>query len=181
MYKYFIFYLKIFSYMCDYISFLRFMSLYKLFVFLFSFSIEDIRLTFKVMCFLPNASSSQILICKPEENKRILGLLNGSCPSLYSCLSEDMNGMTHAILEVVAGGIVQTANDIHRYVKCTLLNSTKPFQDVVKSAQESLRWLCLRKFLEWNENTKLYSITPLGRAAFGSSLSPEESLVNILT
>lgn len=118
-----------------------------------------------------------VLICKPDELKRIAGLLNESCPPLHSCLSEDINGMTHAILEVVAGGIVQTADDIHRYVRCTLLNSTKPFQDVVKSAQESLRWLCHRKFLEWNEDTKLYSTTPLGRAAFGSSLSPEESLI----
>ena len=122
-----------------------------------------------------------MLICKPEEIKRISGLLNEDCPPLHSCLSEDMNGMTHAILEVVAGGIVQTANDINRYVRCTLLNSTKPFQEVVKSAQESLRWLCHGKFLEWNEDTKLYSTTPLGRASFGSSLSPEESLVNILS
>ncbi|XP_058074387.1 helicase and polymerase-containing protein TEBICHI isoform X4 [Magnolia sinica] len=118
-----------------------------------------------------------ILICKPEEVKRIAAVLNDNCPPLQSCLSEDKNGMTHAILEVVAGGIVQTANDIHRYVRCTLLNSTKPFQDVVKSAQDSLRWLCHRKFLEWNEETKLYSTTPLGRASFGSSLCPEESLV----
>ncbi|PON76487.1 Helicase and polymerase-containing protein TEBICHI [Parasponia andersonii] len=124
-----------------------------------------------------DTKGESVLICKPEEIKRILGLLNESCPPLHSCLSEDVNGMIHAILEVVAGGIVQTANDIHRYVRCTLLNSTKPFQDVVKSAQESLRWLCHRKFLEWNEDTKLYSTTPLGRASFGSSLSPEESLI----
>lgn len=106
-----------------------------------------------------------------------MGILNDSCLPLRSCLSEDMNGMTRAILEVVAGGIVQTAKDIHRYVRCTLLNSTKPFQDVVKSAQESLRWLCHRKFLDWNDDTKLYNTTPLGRAAFGSSLCPKESLV----
>ncbi|XP_059592184.1 helicase and polymerase-containing protein TEBICHI isoform X2 [Vitis vinifera] len=124
-----------------------------------------------------DTKGESVLICKPEEVKRICGLLNESCPPLYSCLSEDKNGMTHAILEVVASGIVQTANDINRYVRCTLLNSTKPFQDVVKSAQDSLRWLCHRKFLEWNEDTKLYSTTPLGRAAFGSSLCPEESLV----
>lgn len=105
-------------------------------------------------------------------------LLNDGCPPLHSCLSEDKNGMTHAILEVVAGGIVQTANDIHRYVRCTLLNSIKPFEDVVKSAQDSLRWLCHKRFLEWSEDTKLYTSTPLGRASFGSSLSPEESLVN---
>jgi DNA polymerase theta len=106
-----------------------------------------------------------------------MALLNETCPPLQSCLSEDKNGMTHAILEVVAGGIVQTAKDIHRYVRCTLLNSTKPFQDVVKSAQDSLRWLCHRKFLEWNEETKLYTTTPLGRGSFGSSLCPEESLI----
>ncbi|VFQ97668.1 unnamed protein product [Cuscuta campestris] len=124
-----------------------------------------------------DTKGESVLICKPEETKRILRLLNDSCPPLYSCLSDDKNGMIHAILEVVAGGIVQTANDIHRYVRCTLLNSTRPFEDVVKSAQDSLRWLCHRKFLEWSDDTKLYTTTPLGRASFGSCLSPEESLV----
>ncbi|KAK6161831.1 hypothetical protein DH2020_001672 [Rehmannia glutinosa] len=126
-----------------------------------------------------DTKGESVIICKPEETKKILALLNDSCPPLNSCLSEDRNGMTHAILEVVAGGIVQTASDIHRYVRCTLLNSMKPFEDVVKSAQDSLRWLCHKKFLEWSEATKLYTTTPLGRASFGSSLCPEESLVNI--
>jgi hypothetical protein len=145
--------------------------------------IEDINHCYYInmLIFFQIILLNQVLICKPEEIKRIMGLLNESCPPLHSCLSEDINGMTHAILEVVAGGIVQTASDIHRYVRCTLLNSTKPFQDVVKSAQESLRWLCHRKFLEWSEDTKLYSTTPFGRAAFGSSLSPEESLVKDCT
>ncbi|XP_047322143.1 helicase and polymerase-containing protein TEBICHI [Impatiens glandulifera] len=124
-----------------------------------------------------DTKGESILICKPEEVKRVTGIINDSCPPLNSCLSEDKNGMTHAILEVVAGGIVQTAKDINRYVRCTLLNSTKPFEDVVKSAQDSLRWLCKRRFLEWNEDTKLYSTTSLGRASFGSSLCPEESLI----
>ncbi|MQL93723.1 hypothetical protein Taro_026365, partial [Colocasia esculenta] len=118
-----------------------------------------------------------ILICKQEEVKRITAMLNDCCPPLQSCLSDDKNGMIHSILEVVACGIVQTASDIHRYVRCTLLNSTKPFEAVVKSAQDSLRWLCHGKFLEWNEQTQLYTATPLGHASFGSSLSPEESLV----
>ncbi|KAM3282203.1 helicase and polymerase-containing protein TEBICHI isoform X2 [Capsicum chacoense] len=124
-----------------------------------------------------DTKGESVLICKPEEVKRITALVNESCPPLHSCLSEDKNGMIHAILEVVAGGVVQTASDINRYVRCTLLNSTKPFDDVVKSAQDSLRWLCHKKFLEWSEDTKLYTVTPLGRASFGSSLSPEESLV----
>ncbi|KAM0046348.1 putative DNA-directed DNA polymerase [Helianthus debilis subsp. tardiflorus] len=124
-----------------------------------------------------HTKGESVLICKPEEVKRIVALIGDSCPPLHSCLSEDKNGMTHAILEVVAGGIVQTAYDIHRYVRCTLLNSTQPFEDVVKSAKDSLKWLCHRKFLEWSEETKLYSTTPLGRASFGSSLCPEESLI----
>ncbi|KAL2974874.1 hypothetical protein AAZX31_14G127200 [Glycine max] len=81
-----------------------------------------------------DTKGESILICKPEELKKVSGLLNESCPPLHSCLSEDMNGMTHAILEVVAGGIVQTASDINR-------------------------------------------TTPLGRASFGSSLCPQESLI----
>lgn len=124
-----------------------------------------------------DTKGESILVCKPEEVKRITGIIRSECPPLQSCLSEDKNGMTHAIMEVVAGGIVQTASDIHRYVRCTLLNSTKPFDDVVKSAQDSLRWLCHKRFVEWNNDTKIYSTTPLGRACFGSSLNPEESLV----
>ena len=127
--------------------------------------------------FLIILNYNQVLICKLEEIKRIMSILNESCPPLHSCLSEDINGMTHAILEVVAVKIVQTPADIHRYVECTFLNFIKPFEDVVKSAQESLRWLCHGKFIEWNEDTKLYSTTPFGRAAFGSSLNPKESLV----
>lgn len=107
-------------------------------------------------------------------------MLNDSCPPLQSCLSDDKNGMTHAILEVVAGGLVQTPNDINRYVRCTLLNSTRPFEAVVKSAQDSLRWLCHNKFLEWDQQSQLYTATPLGRASFGSSLNPEESLVIVM-
>lgn len=124
-----------------------------------------------------DTKGESIILCKPEEVKRITTLLNESCPPLKSCLAEDKNGMKRAILEVVAGGIVQTANDIHRYVRCTLLNSTQPFEDVVKSAQDSLYWLCHAKFLEWDQKTQIYSTTPLGRAAFGSSLSPEESMI----
>ncbi|KAH7283331.1 hypothetical protein KP509_34G001800 [Ceratopteris richardii] len=124
-----------------------------------------------------DTKGESILICKPEELKRMCSLINEECQPLLSCLADDKNGMTRAILEVVAGGIVQSAADVERYVKCTLLNSTESFEEVVKSAQDSLRWLCRNKFLEWDQNTKLYNSTPLGKAAFGSSLSPEESLI----
>lgn len=86
----------------------------------------------------------EVHISKPDEIKKVREL-NGICPPLYSCLCEDMNGMTRAILEVVARKIVQIASNIRRYVRCTLLNSTKSFQDVVKFAQKILQRLFLRR------------------------------------
>lgn len=119
----------------------------------------------------------QVLICKPEEVKRMEGMMKQDCKPLQSCLADDRNGMVRALLEVVAGGVVQSAADVQRYVRCTLLNATQPFEEVVKSAQESLRWLCHKHFVEWDGTSLLYTTTPLGRAAFSSSLNPEESLV----
>lgn len=104
-------------------------------------------------------------------------MIRQECKALCSCLADDKNGMIRALLEVVAGGVVQTAADVQRYVRCTLLNATQPFEEVVKAAQESLRWLCHKQLVEWDRTSRLYTTTPLGRAAFSSSLSPEESLV----
>jgi DNA polymerase theta len=105
------------------------------------------------------------------------GIMKSACQPLQSCLADDKNGMMRALLEVVAGGVVQSAADVQRYVRCTLLNATQPFDQVVKAAQDSLRWLCHQHLLSWSSESQLYTSTPLGRAAFGSSLSPEESLV----
>ncbi|KAG0587234.1 hypothetical protein KC19_2G150600 [Ceratodon purpureus] len=124
-----------------------------------------------------DTKGESILICKPDEAKRIMEMMKQDCKALESCLADDKNGMVRALLEVVAGGIVQSAADVQRYVRCTLLNATQPFEEVVKSAQDSLRWLCYKHFLEWDASAEIYITTPLGRAAFSSSLSPEESLI----
>ncbi|KAH9571445.1 hypothetical protein CY35_02G094300 [Sphagnum magellanicum] len=124
-----------------------------------------------------DTKGESILICKSEEAKRMEGIMKSACQPLQSCLADDKNGMMRALLEVVAGGVVQSAADVQRYVRCTLLNATQPFDQVVKAAQDSLRWLCHQHLLSWNSDSQLYTSTPLGRAAFGSSLSPEESLV----
>ena len=121
----------------------------------------------------------QILICKPEEAKRMEGIMKQDCKALQSCLADDKNGMMRALLEVVAGGVVQSTLDVQRYVRCTLLNATQPFEEVVRAAQDSLRWLCQQHLLEWDSSSRLYTTTPLGRAAFSSSLTPEESLVRV--
>ncbi|KAL3691255.1 hypothetical protein R1sor_004906 [Riccia sorocarpa] len=124
-----------------------------------------------------DSKGESVLICKPEEVKRMTTVITAGCEALQSCLTNDKIGMMRALLEVVAGGMVQTPQDVHRYVRCTLFNSTESFDHVVKGVQDALRWLCTKKFVEWNKDTETYSTTPLGRAAFGSSLTPEESLI----
>ncbi|KAL2622687.1 hypothetical protein R1flu_002892 [Riccia fluitans] len=124
-----------------------------------------------------DSKGESVLICKPEEVKRMTSVITAGCEPLQSCLTNDKIGMMRALLEVVAGGMVQTPQDVHRYVRCTLFNSTESFDHVVKGVQDALRWLCTKKFVEWNTDTETYSTTPLGRAAFGSSLTPEESLI----
>ncbi len=45
-----------------------------------------------------------------------------------SCLSGDKRGMKRAVLEVVATKAVTSAQDVQRYIKCTLLAATTDFQ-----------------------------------------------------
>ena len=45
-----------------------------------------------------------------------------------SCLSGDKRGMKRAMLEVVATKAVTSAQDVQRYIKCTLLAATTDFQ-----------------------------------------------------
>ena len=45
-----------------------------------------------------------------------------------SCLSGDKRGMKRAMLEVVATKAVTSAQDVQRYIKCTLLAATMDFQ-----------------------------------------------------
>eukprot|EP00898_Chlorokybus_atmophyticus_P003722 jgi/Chlat1/4350/Chrsp29S04503 len=99
------------------------------------------------------------------------------CEPLASCLSETRRGMKRALLEVVVGGVVQTTNDVQRYVHCTLLKATLPTAQVVSSAQASLQWLVHHGFIKWNEEKHLYYKTKLGEAAYTSLLPPEEALL----
>jgi DNA polymerase theta len=45
-----------------------------------------------------------------------------------SCLVEGGRGMERAVLEVVASKAVASAQDMKRYVQCTLLAATQNFQ-----------------------------------------------------
>eukprot|EP00850_Spirogloea_muscicola_P019963 SM000203S06139 [mRNA] locus=s203:219205:230833:+ [translate_table: standard] len=118
-----------------------------------------------------------IVMCKPGDIARVERLLNGDCSPLQSCLSEEKNGLTRALLEVVAGSSVLTPADVQRFVRCTLLHITSSVEEVYASARAALKWLCHRELIRWDTVKAEYDATPLGRAVFGSSLPPDEALV----
>ncbi len=59
-----------------------------------------------------------------------MAMMTQGSRQLESCLTVDLNGCARALLEVVASGAVQSANDVNRFVCCTLLCQTKPFEEV---------------------------------------------------
>lgn len=73
----------------------------------------------------------QILMChNMQEAKRMSQVILAGSTPLKSCISEEENGMGRALLEVVASKIVQTKEDVSRYVRCTLLSVINPVETV---------------------------------------------------
>ena len=74
-----------------------------------------------------------ILICKPTERSKVVGLLNSAPKPVQSCLgqnngeagkpkkSSNLSAMKRAILEVVASRTATTIHEIETYASCTLL------------------------------------------------------------
>ncbi|CAD6339393.1 unnamed protein product [Miscanthus lutarioriparius] len=75
-----------------------------------------------------DTKGESILVWRLEEVKRITGIIRSNCPPSESCLSEDKNGMTHAIMEVVLDDLSRAregfvlASDLHFVYLVTLIN-----------------------------------------------------------
>lgn len=54
--------------------------------------------------------------------------------------------MRRAVLDVVASGVVQSPRDVERYVRCTLLCTTRGFSAVASATREALNWLEMSGF-----------------------------------
>ena len=60
---------------------------------------------------------------------------------IKSCLCESRRGMKRALLEVIASGAVKSAEDVDRYVRCSLLANQISFGKVVQDTKTALVWL----------------------------------------
>eukprot|EP00897_Mesotaenium_endlicherianum_P007786 jgi/Mesen1/7035/ME000366S06241 len=100
-----------------------------------------------------------IMMCKPDEVEKVSKLMAAGCTPLRSCLGQDQKFMTRALLEVIGGGIVETA------------------EDTAKLFKKALEWLVSNHLVVHNGANRVWESTPLGKAVFGSSLTPDEALL----
>ncbi len=80
-----------------------------------------------------------ILMCKPSERAKIVGLFKSTPKQIHSCLCpppdskcKDLAAMKRALLEVMSSGVATTKQEIQLYASCSL-----HFAELEKSAIES--------------------------------------------
>lgn len=61
-------------------------------------------------------SGESYLIAQERDSEAVFKLMRGKMPSISSCLTQEKRGMTRALLEAVASGVVSTVYDIQRCV-----------------------------------------------------------------
>ncbi|XP_068127042.1 DNA polymerase theta [Hyperolius riggenbachi] len=140
-----------------------------------------------------DTEGESILVCKASERTKGISLLQGSLKPVQSCLHRKEGGgvtssMVRAILEIVAGGVADTPEDVRTYASCTLLAASMkeenedPRQADTGAIEACVDWLLRNEFIQMLEEERdgqkveVYCPTKLGSATLSSSLSPSEAL-----
>ncbi|XP_071415940.1 DNA polymerase theta isoform X1 [Pithys albifrons albifrons] len=143
-----------------------------------------------------DTEGESILVCKPSERSKGTALLQGSLKPVCSCLLRRegegvASSMKRAILEIIVGGVANTAEDVHTYASCTLLASSlkeskwenEKAEDKAQAGpiEACVAWLLENEFIQVLESgndvkAKVYHPTHLGSATLSSSLSPTEAM-----
>ncbi|XP_010290665.1 PREDICTED: DNA polymerase theta, partial [Phaethon lepturus] len=143
-----------------------------------------------------DTEGESILVCKPSERSKGTALLQGSLKPVCSCLLRKegegvASSMKRAILEIIVGGVANTAEDVQTYASCTLLASSlkeskwgsEKVQDKAQTGpiEACVAWLLENEFIQVLDSgndvkAKVYHPTHLGSATLSSSLSPTEAM-----
>ncbi|NXP59907.1 DPOLQ polymerase, partial [Chloropsis cyanopogon] len=143
-----------------------------------------------------DTEGESILVCKPSERSKGVALLQGSLKPVCSCLLRRegegvASSMKRAILEIIAGGVANTPEDVQTYASCTLLASSLnenkwengKGQDKAQAGpvEACVAWLLENEFIQVVDSgndvkAKVYHPTHLGSATLSSSLSPTEAM-----
>ena len=149
-------------------------------------------------------AGESILICKPNEKSKVIGLLKSAPKPVQSCLggqngekTGELAAMKRALLEIISSETATTTHEIETYITCTLLYAEmankSPEGDPAKSTkdlliQSTLQFLVENEFIAVrnaaskdaapSSRSELgYYATQLGVATVASALSPDEAMV----
>ncbi|XP_066501215.1 DNA polymerase theta isoform X2 [Hoplias malabaricus] len=134
-----------------------------------------------------------VLVCKEAERIKGESLIQGCLKPISSCLVKHegegvTTSMLRAILEIIAGGVASSPEEVRTYASCTLLAASMASEQQGGEMQEDARsrgaieacmdWLMDNEFIHIQKegNAQRYCPTHLGSATLSSSLSPPEAL-----
>jgi DNA polymerase theta len=144
-----------------------------------------------------------ILMCKPSEKAKVIGLFKSVPKLIRSCLCLEMDSrakntsksglavMKRAILETVASGIATTKEEVQLYATCTLHYAELEVEDrkdgvtiLTQHLEATLAFLHQNDFISTRTKTNSNGVigdelypTQLGMATIASALSPDEALI----
>eukprot|EP00760_Papus_ankaliazontas_P019513 PhM_4_TR18031/c1_g1_i3/m.37170/K02349/POLQ; DNA polymerase theta len=117
------------------------------------------------------------LIVAASERELARRLLLDKLPPLRSSLQSDRGGLTRALLESFALGIVKTVYDVQHFIQCTFFHVQAPYEQVHVAAQRALQFLEKSCIIAWSRSNKVFSSSSLGAACVASSMPPEQGLI----
>lgn len=120
-------------------------------------------------------AGESIVICKPEDQKRVLELMKQPLRPLSSALQEGHSGLRRAILEAIASGAAKTEAEVREFISFSLLAFQHTQEKVSQGISSALSYLTTYKFIEAS-GEELHA-TLLGQATFASGLSPDEAFI----
>ena len=134
-----------------------------------------------------DTSGESVLVCKETERAKGMSLVQSTLTPVKSCLLDDDGAMKRALLEVIAGGVALTPDDVETYTSCTLLAAERKalgcdVDAVKKIVADSLVYLQKNEFIflrysGGGDDRESYQPTQFGAACLASALSPEEACV----
>jgi len=126
-----------------------------------------------------DAYGESVLMGEQKEVSKLKSIIQAPMSAVSSCLVEEKRGMTKALLEVIAAGVVKDVRTIERFITLTLLGTQADREKNYTATKMGLQYLVNNKFIEYQsgQNGQTLCATRLGVATFAAGvLSPEDAL-----
>lgn len=140
------------------------------------------------------------LCCLREDLQAVGEIFEADMPAIASGLSSERRGVTRALLEAIATGLVSGRSAIDDYIKCTLLYHTMNTDELVMMVNDAIKELVAKDLIHKTPDTDTahsagdgdadadvagdvvgfddaaYEATAIGHAVVASSFAPDDGL-----